>query len=106
MKNNHHIALTAIPIGPVRNQTPQLIAAKKRLQTCQGRTECSAAIREYLAAKHHAAQADTTPTAIPLCSVCGAHALLARHERTSGVCNWCAPTTNGHQPPNSDKDTA
>jgi hypothetical protein len=52
--------------------------------------------------------------AIPLCGVCGARALQAIHEAARGTCDWCEPTTNGHQPhpgtdtssPNGDRSTA
>jgi hypothetical protein len=44
-------------------------------------------------------------SAIPLCQVCGAHPLLAIHETKRGICDWCEPATNGHQPRNGDKGT-
>jgi hypothetical protein len=45
--------------------------------------------------------------AIPLCRVCGAHALLAIHETKRGVCDWCTPAIGDPQPhPNGDKGTA
>jgi hypothetical protein len=47
---------------------------------------------------------DPPTTATPLCSVCGAHPLLAIHEAKRGICDWCTPTVNGHQPhPNGDR---
>ena len=42
--------------------------------------------------------------AVPLCRVCGAHALLAIHEAARGVCDWCAPAVNQPQP-DGDKST-
>ena len=49
---------------------------------------------------------DTPAGAIPLCSVCGAHALLAIHEAARGVCETCRPSVNGHRQRNGDRDTA
>jgi hypothetical protein len=82
------------------------VAAEQALQTCHGRTESMAAIREYFAAKGHAhkpAPDETprrreTPAAIPLCRQCGAHALLAIHEAERGICDWCSPCINDPQP--------
>jgi hypothetical protein len=62
--------------------------------------------RGYHPARHDAAEATASaPAAIPLCSVCGAHALLAIHETARGICETCWPTVNGHQP-NGDTETA
>jgi hypothetical protein len=54
-----------------------------------------------------AAKPDPTTTAIPLCRVCGARALLAIHETQRGICDWCTPAIGDPQPhPNGDRGTA
>jgi hypothetical protein len=62
--------------------------------------------RGYHPARHDAAQATApAPTATPLCSVCGAHALQAIHETARGICDGCWPSTNGHQQRNDERGT-
>lgn len=47
-------SITGVPMGPVKKKTKRLLAAEDALQTCQGKRECMAALREFAAAKAEA----------------------------------------------------
>jgi hypothetical protein len=84
---------TGVITGPTAS-TPRLEAAKEALQTCHGRRESMAAIREYFAAKDHAHKPVSVAVADRQCA-CG-RPILTDHDT---ACDRCTPVINGSEKP-------